>query len=62
PRTLANLSKAICLATVAYLYESRELDEGGLQMVAICNGEKVTVFVEPLPQWVRLVLSGVGMG
>lgn len=61
PRTLANLAQAVCLATVAYLYESRELDEGGPHMVAICNGEKVTAFVEPLPQWARLVLSGAGM-
>ena len=26
PRTLANLSKAVHLATVAYLYESREIE------------------------------------
>ena len=61
PRTLVNLSQAVGLATVAYLYESRELDEGGPQMVAICNGEKVTAFVEPLPQWARRVLSGAGV-
>ncbi len=59
PRTLANLSQAVGRATVAYLYESRELDEGGPQMVAICNGEKVTAFVEPLPQWAQQVLGGV---
>ncbi len=59
PRTLANLSQAVGRATVAYLYESRELDQGGPQMVAICNGEKVTAFVEPLPQWAQQVLGGV---
>ncbi len=59
PRTLANLSQAVGRATVAYLYESRELDEGGPQMVAICNGEKVTAFVEPLPQWAQ---QGVAAG
>ena len=29
PRTLGNLSKAVRLATVAYLYESREIEAGG---------------------------------
>ena len=62
PRTLANLAKAVGLATVAYLYEARELEEGGPQLVAMCHGEKVTAFVEPLPQWARQVLAGVGMG
>ena len=62
PRTLANLSKAVGLATVAYLYEARELEEGGPQMVAMCHAKKVTTFVEPLPQWVQGVLSSAGMG
>ena len=61
PRTLANLAKAVGLATVAYLYEARELEEGGPQMVAMCQGDKVTAFVEPLPQWARQVLAGVEM-
>ena len=60
PRTLANLAKAVGLATVAYLYEGREIDEGGPKMVAMCHGDKVTAFVEPLPQWARKVLGGVG--
>ncbi|WP_296916883.1 hypothetical protein [Polaromonas sp.] len=50
PRTLINLSKALGLAAAAYLYESRELDDGGPHMVAICKGGKVTAFVESLPQ------------
>lgn len=62
PRTLANLAKAVGLATVAYLYEAREIEEGGPQMVAMRHGEKVTAFVEPLPQWARQVLAGVGVG
>lgn len=62
PRTLVNLSKAICLATVAYLYESRELEEGGPQMVAMCQGAQITMFVEPLPRWARQVLGGSAVG
>ncbi len=58
PRTLANLSKAVHLATVAYLYESREIEAGGPHMVAMCEGGQVTEFVEPLPMWARLVLGG----
>ena len=61
PRTLANLAKAVGLATVAYLYEAREIEEGGPQMVAMRHGEEVTAFVEPLPQWARQVLAGLGM-
>lgn len=62
PRTLANLSKAVHLATVAYLYESREVEAGGHQLVAICEGERVTTFIEPLPQWTQRVLGGAGIG
>jgi predicted ABC-type ATPase len=58
PRTLENLSKAVRIATVAYLYESREIEAGGHQLVAMCQGEKVTEFVEGVPGWVGKVLSG----
>lgn len=44
-------------ASVAYLYEARELEEGGPYMVAMCQGAKVTVFVDRLPQWARTVLG-----
>ncbi|WP_324890165.1 AAA family ATPase [Polaromonas sp.] len=57
PRTLTNLSKAVSLASVAYLYEARELEEGGPYMVAMCQGPKVTVFVDRLPQWTKTVLG-----
>ena len=38
PRTLSNLSHAVDLATVAYLYEARDLEDGGPFMVAMCEG------------------------
>ena len=62
PRTLANVSKAAGLATVAYLYEARDVEDGGPQLVAMCHAKKVTAFVDPLPQWVQGVLSGAGAG
>ena len=45
PRTLDNLRTAVRLATVAYLYESREIESreipaGGPQLVAICQREQ----------------------
>lgn len=57
PRTLENLSKAVGLVSVAYLYDGRELDQGGPYMVAMCQGQKVTTFVDYLPQWARTVLG-----
>ena len=53
PRTMLNLAKAVRLATVAYLYEARELEDGGPTMVAMCNGQRFTAFVDPLPGWVQ---------
>ena len=45
------------LVSVAYLYDGRELDEGGPYMVAMCQGQQVTTFVDHLPQWARTVLG-----
>ena len=58
PRTLENLSKAVRIATVAYLYESREIEAGGHQLVAMCEREKVTGLVETMPLWVKKILGG----
>jgi predicted ABC-type ATPase len=58
PRTLENLSKAVRIATVAYLYESREIEAGGHQLVAMCEREKVTGFVETMPLWAQKILGG----
>lgn len=57
PRTLANLSMAVDLATVAYLYEAREQSDGGPYMVAMRHGKKETAFVKPLPAWARQILG-----
>jgi predicted ABC-type ATPase len=57
PRTLSNLSHAVGLATVAYLYEARDLEDGGPFMVAMCEGAKVTTFADPLPRWAQTMLG-----
>lgn len=57
PRTLSNLSHAVGLATVAYLYEARDLEDGGPFMVAMCEGVKVTTFADHLPRWTQTVLG-----
>lgn len=57
PRTLSHLSHAVSLATVAYLYEGRDLEDGGPYMVAMCEGAKVTIFADQLPRWAQTVLG-----
>lgn len=57
PRTLRNLSHAVSLATVAYLYEGRDLEDGGPFMVAMCEGARLTTFADHLPRWAKTVLS-----
>lgn len=57
PRTLSHLSHAVRLVTVAYLYEGRDLEDGGPFMVAMCEGAKVTIFADHLPCWAQTVLG-----
>lgn len=57
PRTLRYLSQAVSLATVAYLYDGRDLEDGGPFMVAMCEGSKVTLFADSLPRWAQTVLG-----
>jgi predicted ABC-type ATPase len=57
PRTLSHLSHAVRLVTVAYLYEGRDLEDGGPFMVAMCEGAKVTIFADHLPRWAQMVLG-----
>jgi predicted ABC-type ATPase len=57
PRTMRNLSHAVSLATVAYLYEARDMEDGGPLMVAMCEGDKVSLFADHLPRWTQTVLG-----
>lgn len=59
PRTLANLAKAVRLATAAYLFDAKESEQGGPVLVAVCQGENVNALSHPLPQWTQRVLGGV---
>ncbi len=59
PRTLANLAKAVHLATAAYLFDAKEAEQGGPVLVAVCEGENVNTLCHPLPQWTQRVLGGV---
>lgn len=57
PRTLRNLFHAVSQATVAYLYEARDMEDGGPFMVAMCEGAKVSTFADHLPRWTQTVLG-----
>jgi predicted ABC-type ATPase len=57
PRTMANLSRAVNLATTAYLFEAREIEDGGPQLVAVHENGQTQAVVEPLPQWVQRVVG-----
>ncbi|MEO6292313.1 MAG: hypothetical protein ABIO88_06795 [Burkholderiaceae bacterium] len=57
PRTLANLAKALPLADVAFLYDSQDVQQGGLQHVATCRQGVLIEGVDDFPAWVKLVLS-----
>jgi predicted ABC-type ATPase len=58
PRTLAHLRQAAPLADVCYLYDAQEVEDGGHALVAICqDGRLVHQLMEPLPQWVQMILG-----
>ena len=59
PRTLANLQQAVQLADVAYLYDARELEDGGPCLAAVCEDGRLThTLSQPLPRWVQHMLDG----
>lgn len=57
PRTLENLSQAVRRVSVAYLFEARDVDAGGPQLIALCEGTRMTRLVDPLPTWAEQVLG-----
>ena len=57
PRTLANLAKALPLADVAFLYDSQDIQQGGLQHIATCKHGLLIEGIDSFPAWVQLVLS-----
>jgi predicted ABC-type ATPase len=57
PRTLANLAKALPLADVAFLYDSQDVELGGLQHIATCKKGTLIEGVEGFPVWAKTVLG-----
>ena len=57
PRTLANLTKVLPLADVAFLYDSQDVQQGGLQHVATCRKGVLIEGIDDFPAWVKLVLA-----
>ena len=57
PRTLANLTKVLSLADVAFLYDSQDVQQGGLQHVATCRQGVLIEGMDDFPAWVKLVLA-----
>lgn len=57
PRTLANLAKALPLADVAFLYDSQDIQQGGLQHIATCGQGVLTEGVTDFPVWASAVLG-----
>jgi predicted ABC-type ATPase len=57
PRTLANLAKALPLADIAFLYDSQDVELGGLQHIATCKKGVLIEGVEGFPLWAKTVLG-----
>lgn len=57
PRTLANLAKAVPLTDLAFLYDSQDAQQGGLQHVATCKNGVLIEGTADFPAWVKIVLS-----
>jgi predicted ABC-type ATPase len=64
PRTLENLSSAIHIASISYIYDSSSINKdaaAALNLVAIYQPHHVTdpvrLFADPMPDWVQSMLS-----
>jgi predicted ABC-type ATPase len=57
PRTLMHLAKALQLADVAFLYDSENIQQNGLQHIATCRDGVLIEGVGAFPAWARLVLN-----
>ncbi len=57
PRTMGHLAQAVDAAHVAYLYEARDVANGGPSLVAVHTDQKTTVVgQEALPAWAQVML------
>jgi predicted ABC-type ATPase len=57
-RSLTNLQQAVQIADVAYLYDARDVEDSGPQLVAVCaDGHAAQPLVANLPRWAQQVLA-----
>ena len=59
PRTLANLAKAMPLADAAFLYDSQDIQNSGLEHIATCRKGALIEGVADLPTWAKTVLGAL---
>lgn len=57
PRTLTHLAKALPLADAAYLYDSQDIQNIGLQHIATCRKGALIESVATLPVWATTILG-----
>lgn len=57
PRTMTNLAQAVNLADAAYLFDAREVVEGGPYLAAVRTPSRTTFFTVPPPAWVQHMLG-----
>ena len=58
PRSLALLQSAVSYADLAFLYDAREVEDGGQQLAAIVTAGQPEPLEDPQPDWVRSMLLG----
>ncbi|KQM79486.1 zeta toxin family protein [Xylophilus sp. Leaf220] len=56
-RTMAHLADAVKVADAAYLYDARDVADGGPRLVAVRTVAGVTLVDAPLPAWARTLLA-----
>lgn len=62
PRTLALLAQALARADAAYLFDGRDVAQGGPVLVAVHTAAGTTVLAEPLPAWARQMVAAATAG
>ena len=57
PRTMANLTEAVRLADLAFVYDSAEVAQGAHLLLALCEKEQTTLLTSTLPLWAATLLN-----
>lgn len=56
-RTMAHLAQAVTFADAAYLYDARDVADGGPRLVAVRTARGTTLVDAPLPPWAQAMLG-----